>query len=200
MTWLCVSFATVLLYVYCLEMWQRMDVLTGLLNQNSYLNKTASMFQNGTLIVFDVDDFKQGNDTYGHLTGDRCLEAVGKCIQKAYAKNGLCYRVGGDEFCVLLNEGADPELCRTIFERKMEQRRKVLSVLPNVSVGSERFTVGDDIRRVKRAADQTMYQAKKMKKESKQETEQESVWRFEEDRLDLQVAPGEQPNGQVTPD
>ena len=59
-TWLCVTLLSVLYYIYCSEMWNQLDALTGLLNQNSYLNRTAEMRRSGgVLVVFDVDDFKQ---------------------------------------------------------------------------------------------------------------------------------------------
>ena len=83
-------------------MWNQLDGLTGLLNQNSFLNRSEEMnYTNGMLIVFDVDDFKHVNDVYGHVKGDLCLRIIADCIKKAYAKYGYCYRVGGDEFCVL---------------------------------------------------------------------------------------------------
>ena len=112
-TWLCVTLLSVLYFIYCSEMWNQLDALTGLLNQNSYLNRTAEMRRNGgVLVVFDVDDFKQINDRYGHLQGDLCLAEIGHCIKKAYARSGYCYRTGGDEFCVLM-ENADREAVRT---------------------------------------------------------------------------------------
>ena len=95
-TWLCVTLLSVLYFIYCSEMWNQLDALTGLLNQNSYLNRTAEMRRNGgVLVVFDVDDFKQINDRYGHLQGDLCLAEIGRCIKKAYARSGYCYRTGG---------------------------------------------------------------------------------------------------------
>ncbi len=67
-TWLCVTLLSVLYYIYCSEMWNQLDALTGFLNQNSYLNRTAEMRRSGgVLVVFDVDGFKQINDRYGHL-------------------------------------------------------------------------------------------------------------------------------------
>ena len=83
-TWLCVTLLSVLYYIYCSEMWNQLDALTGLLNQNSYLNRTAEMRRSGgVLVVFDVDDFKQINDRYGHLQGDACLAEIADCIKKA---------------------------------------------------------------------------------------------------------------------
>ena len=62
-TWLCVTLLSVLYFIYCSEMWNQLDALTGLSNQNSYLNRTAEMRRSGeVLVVFDVDDFKQVND------------------------------------------------------------------------------------------------------------------------------------------
>lgn len=102
-SWLCVTLLSVLYFIYCSEMWNQLDGLTGLLNQNSFLNRSEEMYYtNGMLIVFDVDDSKHVNDVFGHVKGDLCLSIISDCIKKAYAQYGYCYRVGGDEFCVLL--------------------------------------------------------------------------------------------------
>lgn len=159
--WLCVSLLSILYFTYCNGMWQQLDGLTGLLNQNSYLNKTASLGQNVTLIVYDIDHFKQINDNYGHLVGDQCLKEIAACIMKAYSKDGLCYRIGGDEFCVLLNTSADKESCNEMLIKELDIRRKTLSILPYVSVGSAPFTAGGNVQKVKELADSNMYQMKK---------------------------------------
>ena len=104
---MCVSLLAILFFTYCNGMWKQLDGLTGLLNQNSYLNKTDALSQNGTLIVVDIDDFKKINDNYGHLIGDQCLKEIAASIKKAYSKDGFCYRIDGDEFCVLLKENAE---------------------------------------------------------------------------------------------
>ena len=163
-TWLCVTLLSVLYYIYCSEMWNQLDALTGLLNQNSYLNRTAEMRRSGgVLVVFDVDDFKQINDRYGHLQGDVCLAEIADCIKKAYARSGYCYRTGGDEFCVLM-ENADREAqCAQEFVRQLEQRRKAVDFLPTVSFGSAPF-LGEDVLAVKNRADREMYRYKKARK------------------------------------
>ena len=163
-TWLCVTLLSVLYYIYCSEMWNQLDALTGLLNQNSYLNRTAEMRRSGgVLVVFDVDDFKQVNDRYGHLQGDVCLAEIADCIKKAYARCGYCYRIGGDEFCVLLKDEENEARCAAALQRLLAERRKVLTILPTVSLGSAAFS-GEDVVTVKDRADRALYCAKKEQK------------------------------------
>ena len=163
-TWLCVSLLSILYFIYCNGMWQQLDELTGLLNQKSYLNKTASLTGDVTIVVFDVDDFKLVNDNYGHLTGDQCLKEVADCIKEAYSEDGLCYRVGGDEFCVLLDPEADKDACYRKLIQKLNIRRQKTELLPYISVGSAQYAKGDDILSVKETADNDMYRFKKAHK------------------------------------
>ena len=163
-TWLCVTLLSVLYYIYCSEMWNQLDALTGLLNQNSYLNRTAEMSGRGeVLVVFDVDNFKQVNDQYGHLKGDICLAEIAGCIKRAYARHGYCYRTGGDEFCVLLRDGDREEACARDFVRRLSERRKELDFLPTVSFGSADLS-GENVVTVKDRADHNMYRYKKERK------------------------------------
>ena len=159
-TWLCVTLLSVLYFIYCSEMWNQLDALTGLLNQNSYLNRTAEMRRRGgVLVVFDVDSFKQINDRYGHLQGDVCLAEIADCIKKAYARCGYCYRIGGDEFCVLLRDAADEARCAAALQSLLAERRKEITLLPTVSLGSAVFS-GEDVVTVKDRADRALYCAK----------------------------------------
>ena len=163
-TWLCVTLLSVLYFIYCSEMWNQLDALTGLLNQNSYLNRTAEMRRRGgVLVVFDVDDFKQINDRYGHLQGDVCLAEIADCIKKAYARCGYCYRIGGDEFCVLLKDEESEARCAKTLQALLAERRKVFAILPTVSLGSAAFS-GEDVVAVKDRADRALYCAKKEQK------------------------------------
>ena len=164
-TWLCVTLLSVLYFIYCSEMWNQLDALTGLLNQNSYLNRTMELHgMDGVLVVFDVDDFKQVNDRYGHVQGDVCLAEIADCIKKAYADCGYCYRIGGDEFCVLLKNAGQEAACAQEFLRQMEARREKIGFLPEVSFGAASFS-GEDIAAAKDCADRRMYRFKKEQKE-----------------------------------
>lgn len=166
-SWLCVTLLSVLYFIYCSEMWNQLDGLTGLLNQNSFLNRSEEMnYTNGMLIVFDVDDFKHVNDVYGHVKGDLCLSIIADCIKKAYAKYGYCYRVGGDEFCVLLKNSRIEEACTSQFESFIEKKRKKYNYLPSVFYGSALLLTGDIVS-IKDLPDQNMYSNKQKHKRKK---------------------------------
>lgn len=163
-TWLCVTLLSVLYFIYCNEMWNQLDALTGLLNQNSFINRSNEMnYTNGMLIVLDVDGFKQVNDVYGHVTGDLCLAQIADCIKKAYAKYGYCYRIGGDEFCILLKDYRNKDACLDAFESLLKIKRKEYSFLSSISYGDAYLSIGDIVT-VKDLADQNMYAYKKSKK------------------------------------
>ncbi len=167
-TWLCVTLIAVLYFLYCNEMWNQLDGLTGLLSQKSYINRTLNLRpEDRMLIVLDLDDFKYINDTYGHLAGDRCLKEIARCLKQAYSSYGNCYRIGGDEFCVLLQELEKEELCKEKLLWLMEKRRKVVSNQPFVSYGSAEIMENECIRDTKIRADQKMYEDKKEHKERK---------------------------------
>ena len=167
-TWLCVTLIAVLYFLYCNEMWNQLDGLTGLLSQKSYLNRTLNLREEDRmLIVFDVDDFKYINDTYGHLAGDRCLREIAGCLKRAYVRYGNCYRIGGDEFCVLLRDVEKESYCRERFFWVLEKRRKKVPILPEISYGSAEYREKESIQDTKARADQNMYKNKKEHKEQK---------------------------------
>ncbi|MCG6879747.1 MAG: diguanylate cyclase [Deltaproteobacteria bacterium] len=92
------------------------DSLTGLYNQRYFydrLNEETARAQRQNhelaVILLDLDDFKQYNDSFGHLAGDKLLQKVGTVINSKMRQNvDSAYRYGGDEFAVMLIEaGAD---------------------------------------------------------------------------------------------
>jgi two-component system, cell cycle response regulator len=86
------------------------DALTGLPNRRWLINDLhdalATSTNDGprTLATFDLDGFKAYNDTFGHLAGDQLLVRLGKRLPDFVRPFGRAYRLGGDEFCVLLDE------------------------------------------------------------------------------------------------
>ncbi len=164
-TWLCVTLISVMYFIYCNEMWNQLDGLTGLLNQNSYLNRTAERHESDkVLIVFDVDNFKQVNDIYGHLNGDICLIEVANCIKKAYSRYGHCYRIGGDEFCVLMHDKTAITKCTDKFIKLLEKKRQQVEFIPAVSYGFAELSSKENILDAKERADKNMYIYKRERK------------------------------------
>jgi len=119
------------------------------------------------LIVMDLDDFKYINDTYGHLEGDKCLRVIAKCLKTAYSDYGNCYRIGGDEFCVLLKDKECEISCKDKFYRILEKQRTRNSLLPEASYGSALISGEESILDAKARADQNMYEDKKAHKMKK---------------------------------
>lgn len=83
----------------------RTDALTKLGNRRALVDDLAGELSGGqrelVVAIFDLDGFKQYNDTFGHPAGDSLLARLGGRLLGAVAGSGTAYRVGGDEFCVL---------------------------------------------------------------------------------------------------
>lgn len=84
----------------------QLDPLTGLLNQSAFRKACEREFlvgaQRSALFMFDMDDFKQFNDSYGHPRGDELLEQFSEALTQAVGNDGFAGRMGGDEFSCLL--------------------------------------------------------------------------------------------------
>ncbi len=80
------------------------DELTGVFNRRFFLEETARLLERNvplSLVLFDLDDFKVANDTFGHLAGDRILRDVGALFHAATRADDLIARYGGDEFVLV---------------------------------------------------------------------------------------------------
>lgn len=133
--------------------------------QNALIDREASSFQRSVLIL-DLDHFKEANDEYGHAAGDAILrELVRRCLRKL-EDNGVLCRLGGDEFVIITSEQSSQSgltLAQSILE---EFRREPFvyegkSMPVTISIGvvstiSPKSAVSDILR----MADQALYQAK----------------------------------------
>ncbi|ACB53093.1 putative adenylate cyclase [Crocosphaera subtropica ATCC 51142] len=122
-----------------------------------------------SLILCDVDHFKQYNDTYGHPAGDRCLQKVAKEIRTAIRRTDFVARYGGEEFAIILPR-TDRQEAKKIAQRILE---KVISlnISHNTSLTSDYVTISCGIsslflqdqlstKRLINQADKALYQAK----------------------------------------
>ena len=167
--WLVTTIVQILLFNYYNSTIQRNDGLTGLLNQKIYkLYLENNNHRKFSLIIFDVNYFKEINDTYGHAFGDKVLMVIGKAIKKTYGKNGYCYRIGGDEFAVIIEKKCDMEELNAEFISLLEKERFKMKELPHVSYGIGTYKPGEkkSITEVIEEADAHMYQYKKQFKEN----------------------------------
>lgn len=99
------------------------DALTGLFNHYAFQQAYEIAFDHASrtgqrlsLILMDVDHFKQYNDAFGHPAGDKVLRRVAEILASCVRKNDLIARYGGEEFVAIL-PGADPAAARRIAQR-----------------------------------------------------------------------------------
>jgi diguanylate cyclase (GGDEF)-like protein len=92
------------------------DVLTGLPNRRQLMTdlegRATRPADPAVLLLFDLDGFKNYNDSFGHLAGDALLARLGQALERSVQPYGRAYRLGGDEFCVLAEASARAEVER----------------------------------------------------------------------------------------
>ena len=149
------------------------DPLTGLANRRKLFAKldesttaARAIKSKLSLLLIDLDHFKELNDTLGHAAGDRLLREIGPRLEAAVPGADLVARVGGDEFAVLLPVGttvAEAEVVANALGRAIEEpfRSQGLTLLVRASVGIAMFPDhGRDVETLMQRADVAMYSAK----------------------------------------
>ena len=125
------------------------DALTGLPNRVLVMDRIEQMLERdrrhhttGSVLFLDLDDFKNVNDTLGHLAGDRLLIAVSNRLSAALRGVDTIGRIGGDEFVVLVDGGSEdvaPELVAerllSVMEQPFELDESAMPLPVNVSIG-----------------------------------------------------------------
>jgi diguanylate cyclase (GGDEF)-like protein len=147
----------------------RRDPLTRLLNHQAFsdelegeLDRAKRYGQGLTLVVFDIDEFKAINDTYGHPEGDRVLREIARLLQEGRRGSDLAGRMGGDEFAVaLIQSGAR---AGDHFVARLQEGIAAAS-LPEgfaVSAGQAHYpSEGETAPELFRVADGRLYEAKR---------------------------------------
>lgn len=148
------------------------DSLTGLYNHGTFLEKLAQQVQHAretgaelSLVVLDMDGFKQINDTAGHWEGNRVLQALANALKASCRDADVIARCGGDEFAVIL-PGTGPEGATIMAERTARVMRNA-TIRPGLrqpitaswGIASYRYDGSTD-EALFRAADNRLYEAK----------------------------------------
>ena len=151
------------------------DPLTGLHNRRSFvhalrerlaaLDRPVRRAGGGwTLLLIDLDGFKEVNDTCGHAVGDAVLVAVASAIRDRTRLDDTVGRLGGDEFAVLFRSDVADTVAigEQIIERIAHAARGVAGAPPvTASVGIVRLRAGRRAEEMLEAADRAMYRAKR---------------------------------------
>ena len=143
------------------------DSLTGLFNQRHFyaeLEREAERARRQkhplSLILFDVDKFKNYNDTYGHLDGDKVLRKIGEIVQTSIRKDvDSGYRYGGDEFAVITPETNQQQSAK-IGERILKDFNALGFSMVTLSMGIAEFDYTLETEKVVKSADEALYRAK----------------------------------------
>lgn len=149
------------------------DTITDLFNRHAFnqrfqtlLNEAHSNNSMLALLVFDLDDFKVINDSLGHDVGDKLLRLVAQRLVSAAGQENVVYRVGGDEFAMILSQQADVENVQLIANRFISALTAPIvingrNLYIGVSIGASLYPYdGEDAAHLLRDADAAMYYAK----------------------------------------
>ena len=141
------------------------DDLTGLLNRRGvYERMENDEIRDGTVVVIDCDDFKDVNDTYGHLVGDEFLKGLAGRLSGAVSREDVIARWGGDEFLIIVRgpfvEGSEvaARVVREVTARPMATAAGMIPV--SLSAGAAPLESSASLDQALGAADRAMYSAK----------------------------------------
>ncbi len=150
------------------------DTLTKLNSRSSFNKKLHDLIicsqrrtEKFSLLYIDLDNFKNINDSFGHDIGDKLLIEVANRLRTLSRVNDFACRLGGDEFCILINNIADNFSAAKVAQRCLELLAQPITlagrkITPHASIGIAIYpNDGDDANFLIKAADTAMYEAKK---------------------------------------
>lgn len=162
--------------VKILERNSNLDGLTKVYNRralSTYLREVCdkeTLPHDLHLLILDIDDFKQINDTHGHLAGDKVLIFIANILRKTLRDGDKIFRYGGEEFVIVLNRLDDMQ-CKNITNRLISLIRnnkliyKGIGLSVTMSIGATKFVKGDTPDSLISRADKALYRAKEAGKD-----------------------------------
>ena len=148
------------------------DKLTNLYNRSHFEEMSVALFEYAklskeplSLIVFDIDHFKQINDTFGHLVGDEVLKRIAVLLKEGVRKDDKVYRIGGEEFAIIL-KNFDKDAFRVAEHIREKISEDMLVIEENhfmitVSAGIVSLKENDQsFKEIFKRADKALYDAK----------------------------------------
>lgn len=158
-----------------LEFLAHHDTLTGLPNRAMFSERAREAVtharrheKTAALLFLDLDNFKQVNDTLGHDVGDALLKLIASRLRASVRGDDFVARIGGDEFCVLLQDIGDPREAAAVAQKLIHELGKSYRIGEHqVSTGASIGIAcvpqdGEDVATLVRLADLAMYRAKEL--------------------------------------
>lgn len=136
------------------------DPLTGLLNRRAFLSRAIAAKGPRTLMLFDIDHFKQVNDTIGHDGGDEVLRLFARTLRFHAPPGVLVARMGGEEFALLGEEAAMPDADVLLANVRAQRLPFDLRVTSSIGICHGPLSDENDWKRLYRLADKALFQAK----------------------------------------
>jgi diguanylate cyclase (GGDEF)-like protein len=148
------------------------DLLTGCYNRNAYRNDTSVWpnLQDVLLLTCDLNNLKQCNDTLGHAYGDQYITDSATILKKVFSQYGKIYRIGGDEFCVIIPDRQNcnmESLLATLTEEQRIYNTHSPVIHLQIACGYAEFDAKTDttMEDIRNRADERMYEHKKLLKQ-----------------------------------
>ena len=150
-----IAISVVFYYLYIITEQAKFDPLTNLFNRAMYYSDIPKMEKDITgLIQIDMNGLKYINDNYGHLEGDNGLIAIADALKKCTNRKMYVYRLGGDEFTILITNESEEKILETIKDIKAELSRTKYSA----AIGfAYRISKEDNLNTLIKLADNRMY-------------------------------------------
>lgn len=149
------------------------DDLTQLYNSRHFYSELAKEMERSnrygqplTLVMLDLDKFKDFNDTYGHIEGDYVLSRIGLVIKRCLRDSDSAYRYGGEEFTIILPMTKGEDGIVTAQRVQEEFKKEPFYPVPGkeifmtMSIGLSQYKPGEDMKAFVHRVDTIMYQAK----------------------------------------
>jgi diguanylate cyclase (GGDEF)-like protein len=146
------------------------DPLTGLLNRRELQNLAKRSISQATrdgsnfaVLTFDIDDFKQVNDTYGHPVGDEVIKHIANLLTEDRRDHDLVARVGGEEFVILLpgiNEASAFKVAEKLRKKVESQAKDNLIVTVSIGMAISGSNTESNFETLLSLSDQALYESK----------------------------------------
>ena len=147
------------------------DTMTGVYNRSAFeeWEYETSDYEGYSIVTFDLNNLKWCNDNLGHAAGDAYIQASARIIKEIFGRHGKCYRIGGDEFCTVINQkqksfdiGRHVKQLREL-EKYTEEELGIKDLNVQIACGYAEYDIKTDknFEDTRSRADKRMYESKR---------------------------------------